>query len=189
MKISSRGLLLATALAAGAGATSMVLLSEDDLIDRADLVVHGTVLSSESAYRSGAIHIFTDVVIEVDEVLKGAFADPVLHVAMPGGEMDGKALTISGTPAFHPGERVCVFLVRLPDQSYTTIGISQGKFTLSEDPATGLTTARQAGGGHRVPVNTPGRTTAQALRAAMPAATDWDVFRRRIRDRVGNRGP
>ncbi len=168
-------------------ATSVVLLSENKMIDGASLIVQGTVLSSQSAFRNGLVKVFTDVSIEVEDVLKGTFTDPVLHVGLPGGVVDGTTVHIPGVPNFKPGSQVVVFLTQVNGSGYTTVGLSQGKYTLEPDQETGLTVAIQASGGAlRIPVPLPGQTQAQAFRAMAPQVDNWDVFRRRIRKRVAD---
>lgn len=166
-------------------AATVVPVSEDQLTDRADLIVHGTVVSSGTAYRTGStVRVFTEVELEVHEVLKGAYAGSLLTLAMPGGVHGSHVVHVPGTPRFTPGEQVCVFLAAMPDGLWTTLGISQGKFRLMPDPATGLLVAQQAEGARS---SSPGglRTGAHALRVG--EASDWASFRRRIRSRSGAR--
>lgn len=177
--------LLLMVLAPCLPATSLVLLDEATLTQRADRIVRAVVLSSRSAYRSGAVPVFTDVALEVAEVLKGDGGEPVIHVALPGGELDGRAYRVPGTPAFHPGEEVLVFLVQLSTGEETVLGFGQGKYRLEVDPDTGLTMAsRRRDHLNLVPRDLPNRTQAQALRAASDDYLQWDVFRRRLKDRV-----
>lgn len=172
-------------LCAGLRASSVVALSQDQLIDTADWIVHGVVLSSESAYRGGAMAVFTDVTVEVTEVLKGTWEQPILHVALPGGELDGRTISVAGTPHFTPGEEICVFLRDLGNGERTTVGLAQGKLRIVPDPATGVAmVVPDQTALNRVPPRVPNQTAAQALTASASSVRDWGSLRRHIRSRV-----
>lgn len=169
-------------------ATSLVRLDEATLATRADLIVRGVVLASQSAYRSGAIPVFTDVTLEVFEVLKGSHTEPLLHVALPGGDLDGRSFRIAGTPSFSQGEEVVLFLLDLPSGERTLLGFTQGKFRLEVDPATGLTQAVQDPTDVELvtPV-APNQSSVQALKAAN-LSFEWGSFRRRILGHLQGQG-
>lgn len=174
-------LLLALGLSSTAPATSIVAFSEDRLVDTAKVIVHGTVLSSETALLHG--RVVTESTLEVHEVLKGDAADPVLHVVTPGGQIPGRRVHVAGVPRFRQGEQVCVFL-EPSSMGWLLTGASQGKYRLERDPATGLVTARRSQQGRRVALPAPGQTRRQAMQGAAPAEADWDAFRQRILARV-----
>jgi hypothetical protein len=183
LRIGLLSSLLGAGLASLAGAATVAATSEPELVDRATLVVHATVLSTQTAFRSGpGIRLVTEVSLEVHEVLKGEYPDPVLTLAMPGGARGSEVVHVPGTPRFLPGEQVCVFLAPLPGGLWTTLGISQGKFRLVPDPGTGSLVAEQARGARVVPRAGAGRA-AHGLRPA-PAGGAWGSFRRRIRERA-----
>lgn len=175
----------ALALCGGLQASSVILLSQDALIDRAEWIIYGTVLSSNAAVHDGAIPVFTDVVLEVTEVLKGTWSQPIIHISFPGGQLDGSRYALSGAPHFIPGETVCVYLRDLGNGERTTVGLSQGKYRVVEDPATGALIAIHAGVNvNRLPLTGPNQTVAQALSTAPPPVQDWTLLRRQIRERV-----
>lgn len=179
------GLLLLT-LTRVLPASSVALLTESTLVDASGIIVRASVLSSETRFRSGPVGIYTDVTLDILEVLKGSHSEPTLHVALPGGEIDGRRIHVSGVPAFVPGEEVVVFLGKLGNGQWTPLGLGQGKYRLEVDTSTGLTLATRdtAHLGLVIP-SLPGRTRAQALRAAASNQENWDLFRRRILQRVG----
>lgn len=192
MKAAGLAAILGLLATAGLKASTAILLTEDQMVDRADLIVRGVVLSVESAVRDRGVPVFTDVAVEVIEILKGVHPDPILHLALPGGELDGRVYQVAGTPTFKPGEEVVLFLVTLKTGERTVIGLRQGKYTLRADPATGqLTVERSLAGLHTVPVPKPGQTTSQALKASAADREAWDLLRQRIRSRVakGPQGP
>jgi hypothetical protein len=166
-------------------ASSVISLSENGLIDGSTAILRGFILGSETAYGSGAISVYTDVTMEVTEVLKGTVSDTIVHLSLPGGELGNRVIYVPGTPRFHDGEEVCVFVIRLPNGLFTLRGMGQGKYHLATNPASGLTVAvrDQTHIGLQVRPS-PGQTQRQALRSRAPDLEHWDVFRRRIRARV-----
>ena len=110
-----RQLALGLALASAAVATTVVQVSEEQLIDRADLVVHGSVVATSVVHRPGTrIGLFTEVSLDVQEVLKGRHPGGGLTVSVPGGARGSQVVQIPGAPRFYPGEQVVVFLVAMP---------------------------------------------------------------------------
>lgn len=181
-------------LAAGAAgsparATSLVRMDEASLARGADWIVRGTVLSSESAYREGAVPVFTDVVLEAFEVLKGELAEPLVHLSLPGGELDGLRYEVAGTPRLAPGDEVVVFLVRLPSGERTLLGFSQGSYRLFLDPVTGSTlAARSTAEALLVSPARPGASR-QAMGVGVQDLEDWGVMRLRLLGHLGGGAP
>lgn len=174
-------LLVSLCHAPQAPGASIVAVTEDYLVDTSEVIVHGTVLSAETAFIQGAV--VTESSLEVHEILKGELPGPLVHIITAGGEFNGARYSIPGTPGFRVGERVCAFLHRGAMGWYLT-GVSQGKYRLEQDPSTGLVLARRSTAGFRVPAPTTGQTRRQALQGAAPAEETWDAFRRRILARV-----
>lgn len=178
-------LTLAPMLASSVLASTVLSLSEDQLVDRADLVVRGLVRSATSAVRATGFPVFTAVELEVIEVLKGDHTAPSVHFSMPGGDMDGRRYVVPGTPSVHPGEDVVVFLVRLPSGERTLVGMAQGKYRVLPDSTSGLTRVQRSTQGlAMIAPPPPGQTSAFALRNQAPDNDEWGAFRRRIRARV-----
>ena len=169
--------LLTWALVAPAGATTQVARSDQDLAGAARVILRGVVLERTSAYRAGPVPVFTDVSVEVLEVLKGDLADPVLHLALPGGEVDGHAYQIAGTPDLHPGLEVVLFLTRLSTGEWIPLGFSQGARRLVSDPVTGVLRVRRMD--HGVRLVAPAGAARQGLGTA---PEDWTSFRNQIRE-------
>lgn len=168
------------ALAHAASATTLVRRSDEDLAQSARAIVRGVVLERTTAYRRGPVPVFTDVSVEVLEVLKGQVDDPVLHVALPGGEVDGHAYQVAGTPDLTPGLEVVLFLTRLAGGEWIPLGFAQGSRRLATDPATGAQHVHRME--HDVSFVTPSGAPAQALRAAPPS---WASFRRQLKQWAG----
>ena len=184
MRREARAVIASLALAMAGHTASIVAVTEDELIDAAQLIVRGVVTSSETAIIRG--RVVTESTLEVSESLKGDPGGPVVHVITAGGDLQGQRLHIPGAPGFAVGEEVCVFLEK-NSLGWILTGISQGKYRLEQDSSTGLTVARRSQAGLRLARPTTGQTRRQALQAATPDVSDWGSFRRRILDRVGGR--
>jgi hypothetical protein len=110
-----------------AGATSIVRQDVPELSRRADAVLRGTVVRTESRWSGDRRRIFTEVEIRVAETIKGSPGKTVV-VRQPGGVVGKVAQRVDGVASFRQGEEVVVFLARKPDDSFVIQGMGQGKF-------------------------------------------------------------
>jgi len=133
--------------AAPAGATTLLHLDDDQLIDRSSHVVTGTCDAVRAEWRGGTLVRLAT--IRIDGVLKGEAVSEVT-VVVPGGlDLDREvpvAVIVPGTPTLARGERVLLFLEpaafgagfgkratalgAAPELAVT--GFSQGKFSIFE---------------------------------------------------------
>ncbi len=151
--------LLVVAASLPARATVVEPMGVETLSDRADLVVQGTALSSESSFVRGQIQTVTRV--RVHCALKGQ-APGVVEVRTPGGRVGDLGQMVAGAPQFAPGEEVVVFLRRLPgaDARFRVEGMSQGKFTVvTVADGRRLVTRRDEGLSVRLPDGGVGQAT------------------------------
>jgi len=134
--------------AAGLGACILLLsLSEAalvraqnlvDLVRYAESIVIGTVESVSDGIDAGRVP-YTEVTLRVSETLRGArgttFTFRQFGLMKPGdiGGRTVQMVTPDGWPTWTPGERVMVFLNRPAHLTglRTTVGLGQGKFSLS----------------------------------------------------------
>ena len=126
-----------------AAATVVPWMGLDDLSAKAEVVVLGTVESTESAWSDDGRIIVTRVSVKVERPLKGGPRARVL-VETPGGKVGDLAMVASGAPVFHPGERVVLFLeptggaaAKALGPRYGVVGWSQGRMIVRRDPGTG----------------------------------------------------
>ncbi|HEX2162568.1 MAG TPA: matrixin family metalloprotease [Thermoanaerobaculia bacterium] len=113
------------ALALPAGATTIVRVADEDLVDQAPLVVVARVAARAPAAGGAAA---TDYRIEVDRVLKGA-AGPDLVVRVPGGvDARGFGRRVYGAPSFAPGDRALLFLEPRAGGEHRVLHLAQGAF-------------------------------------------------------------
>jgi hypothetical protein len=106
------------------------------LAAKAQLIVQGRVVSTE-VRRDEAGRIYTAVQIQVDEVWKGSLATNQFTIVHGGGVLGDRVAVVSGEAKYAVGEEIVAFLVLNQRGEGVSIGLSQGKFQVSKDAATG----------------------------------------------------
>jgi PKD repeat protein len=118
---------LALVLVAGAAsATTIVMPTDDVLIEKSPVIVRGLVVSSEAIDRNGAI--WTESTIRVEHAFKGEVTGDVV-VREIGGIVGDRVTRIFGAPEYAAGERVLAFLNATPRGDYQTVDLYVGKLT------------------------------------------------------------
>src|SRR3954451_13797 len=124
-----------------AGATTIVMPTDGQLISKAPLIVEGTVLHSAPVDRGNAI--WTETTVSVARVIKGEL--PVTSDQLPGqpatgnrqqelvireigGVLDNRITKVFGAPEYREGEHVLLFLNPTPRGDYQTVDLYVGKF-------------------------------------------------------------
>ena len=87
LSIAFMALLAGVGLCPGLGATAMIQLSLEQLSRGAETIVLGTVTYQMSAWNTQHTAIYTDVIVEVEEAMKGV-AGPEVTFRSAGGEVD-----------------------------------------------------------------------------------------------------
>lgn len=124
-------LALVLLLATPALCTTVLRFSLDELIERADVIVHGECVGVEG--RETPDGVVTEVQLRVTEILKGAPATTFSFTTY-GGMTPKRGTFIAGSPKFEVGEELVVFLDRPNRHGYRmAIGMSQGKYTVREE--------------------------------------------------------
>ncbi|HEU4383153.1 MAG TPA: hypothetical protein VFR85_06560 [Anaeromyxobacteraceae bacterium] len=178
--------LSALVLSLGPAAAHASVAAEMDLAElcrSADAVIHGIVVSAESAWEDGVIA--TRSTVRVARSLKGAAGDQVV-VRTLGGVVGGIGQIASGEAALRPGEEVLLFL-EAAGPAYRAVGMAQGAFHVRRDPATGQKAAWQELGG--LAVARPGPRGLEAAPAARGAPVALDELLRRIERLVAAPAP
>lgn len=138
-----------------APASTVQLLSNDDLVARSTSIVRGKVLSEIGMLRRSTI--YTNYRVQVLEVLKGT-ADTQIDIAVPGGVAQGYREIVSGAPKLLAGTEYVLFLWTSQSGLTQILGLSQGLF-LSVQQADGTQLAVRPGGSAATLVDTKtGRT-------------------------------
>jgi hypothetical protein len=115
-------------------ATVMTEIPMEDLVLRADAIVHGSVLRVGARLESfdDRLEPHTVAELRVDEWLRGEPTDAQsgerIAIDELGGTVDGRGSWIDGTPRYEAGQEVIVFLRRLPNGAFRTVGMEQGRF-------------------------------------------------------------
>lgn len=109
-------------------ATSVIVVPDDQMVDRTPFIVTGTIADKSVALRHGKP--FTDYRLRVETSLKGGLrAGTAVDVRILGGlTPEGVGLQIFGAPEFVSGERVLLFLDRHQDGSYRPFQLVLGHF-------------------------------------------------------------
>lgn len=123
----THGLSIALLLASSAGATSLPTLSFEQLTDRSELIVTGQIVRSWTDWDSPHKFIWTRYELAVSGRLKGSAGGTVVF-SEPGGVVGLQGMAVAGAVVYGPGERILIFLQRMPNGYLRTTGWSQGKF-------------------------------------------------------------
>jgi hypothetical protein len=118
---------LLLALALPAGAAVAIAATVEDLAAESDTVLRARVESRTTRRSEDRRHLRTEVVLVVNERLRGEASGRV-GVVVPGGVLGDVGQRVDGAPAFEDGEEVVVFLRRLPGGAFRVHGLAQGKF-------------------------------------------------------------
>lgn len=106
---------------------SLPKFSQSELIQRADLIVIGTILPdsmskwntptgklpsniTDAAQIPGGLFIYTHTPIQVESYLKGDIKDTVIMVQTIGGKVDSDQMLTESQPSFEPNQKVLLFL-------------------------------------------------------------------------------
>ncbi|MGE5346131.1 MAG: hypothetical protein ACM3JH_09265, partial [Acidithiobacillales bacterium] len=133
-KPASRALTAAAAsllLAGALSAATFIPIRDRELYRRADVVVHGIVVSSDVV--QGERWPETVSVIRPLRLLKGDLSG-YLVLRQAGGVLPGgAAFRLDGRPVYAPGEEVVVFAISWEDGDFQTAEMLLGKFSVERD--------------------------------------------------------
>ena len=105
-------------------------LGLEQLIDGSEIIVHGRVARSWSAWDGDHKYVWTHHEIEVIDPIRGSGGAAVV-VSEPGGKLDGIEMRFSGVSQYAAGEEVVLFLYRTPIGYLRTVGNGQGKYNVT----------------------------------------------------------
>src|SRR5438067_8546808 len=92
-------------LAGSARATSVPAFSFEELTDQSQLIVSGEITRSWSDWDSAHKFIWTHHELSVSQSAKGS-AGATVVLSEPGGAVGNRAMSIAGSVAYRPGDRV-----------------------------------------------------------------------------------
>ncbi len=103
------------------------------LSKKADLILTGKVIRQNSSWNSDRSRIYTNVVIQKNEYLKGNYSGQTLSLVTPGGEVGDVGELYSHMPRFSNEEEVLLFITKDKNMNYKVLGGEDGKLTLYRD--------------------------------------------------------
>lgn len=121
----ARALTITLAFTTVASATTIVVPTDEQLVEKTPLIVIGVVKSTRVVDRGG---LRSESIITVERALKGS-APSELTVSELGGVMGERYNIVFGTPEYVAGERVLLFLAPWRDGLYRTRDLFVGKFS------------------------------------------------------------
>jgi hypothetical protein len=133
-----------------AHATTMVELSQAQMVAASDHIVRGTITETWSEPDARGT-IWTRAQVEIDEIYKGQEGMDAIIVDQLGGSWAGTHTRVHGASRFSIGEDVVLFLEDLSSGHTTVVGMFQGKYTVQLDPDSRQSIVRRA----TVPLDQP----------------------------------
>ncbi|MGB9599336.1 MAG: hypothetical protein ACPL7I_02190 [Myxococcota bacterium] len=112
-------------------ASTLVYMEPEDLVNKSEVIIRGTVRDVEARYNEERTKIFTYTMIDVKETIKGK-TPPIVTVRTFGGRVGDINMKVPGMPEFKKGEEVFLFLKKNED-FYHVSGMIQGKYTIIKD--------------------------------------------------------
>jgi len=120
-----------------AKATTVVMLSDTELIVNSRLIVTGKVTSVISAWDDTHSMVWTYVEVHVDRMLKGGLSERTIVLKQLGGETADSGVRVFGQAGFTKGEHVLLYLNSGPDGSLHAAHAFMGKFSVVDGDAAG----------------------------------------------------
>ena len=125
-------LLISLIWGTNAAATSVLSVSLAQMVNAADVIFHGRVISNEVKQDPATGKIATFTQFEVIELIKGTTGE-THTIKQIGGRLPGSNvyLAVHGVPRFRADEAYVVFLPKASHLGFSSpIGLSQGKFDI-----------------------------------------------------------
>lgn len=141
------GVVLAVLGAGQAAASTFVMMDEAALAARATAALRGTVTEITSGVDPAHGGVNTYVRIAPAEVVFGTLPAGDIVLRETGGRVADQSEWVYGSPEYHVGEEVLVFVTADGDGTLHTTAMAMGKFTLGRDARGAITAVRSLGEG------------------------------------------
>jgi hypothetical protein len=163
-------------------AAVLIHLTFEEMTEQSSAIVLGRCVEVRSEWNADRSNIITHNVFEVRQYYKGNLGQRITITEL-GGQVGEWVAEYSGVPRFQVGEEAVLFVWTGPQGRHQVIGLTQGKFRVGRDGATGEAVLRQTLSAE--PTLEPGSHshTAPVGQMAMPLA----AFRSRIESYLRNR--
>lgn len=155
----------------------MVPLSVESLTQRAELILHGTVVR-KGCLKDPEGRIYTKIEFKVSEVWRGTLSTNTFVIVHAGGTVGDERMVVDGEAGYEVGEELVLFLRRNQRGEGVSIGLAQGKFNVWQDGSTGEQFAHNLFHGRPKGKETPGQTALRAT-AGKPARLGLRELRNR----------
>ncbi|MGH9785363.1 MAG: hypothetical protein ACRD88_14385 [Terriglobia bacterium] len=177
------------ALAAWVGCLSaeaavLIHLSLEEMTQQSSAIVLGRCVEVRSAWNADRSNIVTHNVFEVRQYYKGSLGQRIT-ITEPGGQVGDLVAEYSGVPRFEVGEEAVLFVWTDPRGRHQVIGLTQGKFRMGRDGATGAAVLQQTLSAEPMLEPTAHSHTGPAARMVMPLATLRSRVESYLRNRAG----
>ncbi len=181
--------LLALTFAGPAGATSVLPLQLDQIVDGAAVAFHGTCIDNRTELDTATNMVVTYTTFTVQEVLKGT-VPPTYVIKQIGGRMPAGQMSyrVDGIPTFSVGADYVVLLAGVSSAGFSSpVGLAQGKFSVMTDgESTKVSNGRdfrEMAAGISSPVLA--KAMAKALDGKPVRSVDLADFKQLVRERAG----
>jgi hypothetical protein len=121
------GISVAVFIVSNAAATSVPSLTFEELTDHSELIVSGQITRSWADWDTEHKFIWTHYELSVSGTQKGTPKSTVV-LSEPGGIVGLQGMDVAGANVYQTGDRLLVFLQRMPNGYLRTTGWSQGKY-------------------------------------------------------------
>ncbi|HEY2952907.1 MAG TPA: hypothetical protein VGK40_10005 [Verrucomicrobiae bacterium] len=125
-------LLVALPLLAG----QVVPFTVAQLTERSQVILHA-IVRSRTVQRDPQGRIYTKIELDVSDVWKGAGVTNRFLLVQAGGILGEEGMAVEGQSEFAIGEEIVAFMVLNQRGEGVILGLSQGTFRVSRDPASG----------------------------------------------------
>jgi hypothetical protein len=186
--------IISAAAGVDAGATTVLPPTFEQLVGDSDYVVSARVKSVKCLWveNSGGRHIFSEVELEVIEVIVGRPPQPLI-LRMLGGAIDGQEMVVQGMPVFKVGQEDILFVRGNGRQFYPLTAAMHGRYPIVRPHGEAPFVARSNSAPLRdtsqvsLPIDdvtpSPGKTVAELHQSAISP----DEFVRKIKAAAGAR--
>lgn len=130
-------LLAAVVIAAVSQATTVIPMTDAEMVRDAGIILSGTVIGVSSEWTADHGQIHTLITVSIDTFLKRSLPEKTIVLRMLGGAVGDTTLLIPDSPSFAAGQEVILLLRPNYSSLFPIVGFNQGKFTVDLDPATG----------------------------------------------------
>ena len=132
LRILSATILVSVFVFAATVLPATVPQTTEQLVGNSSDVVRGNVLSQKSQWDSSHQLIYTEIIVEVSDVIIGSIEKGrSISIFVPGGEVGDTGLAVEHTPQFDDGEDVVLFLTEVQGM-YGVTSWEMGKFSIQD---------------------------------------------------------